>query len=493
MTEAENNARNTGTCPQCGSPINSGVKFCRHCGAKIQEADAVPINVTEQAGPTPTESGNLQKGHKAGKIIVACSVAVVSVAIISVAAVFGVAYYKKTSIYNKGVECFNSEKYDDAIEEFNKVLGYKDSEDYIAKSKYNSALKLFEDEKYEEAKAAFEALGDYEDAKEQVEACDNALKEIDYQAAVKLFDKEAYEDAKAAFAELGDYKDAKKQVEACDTALKEDDYQAALELFNNGAYDDAKAAFIKLGDYKDSAEQAANVENEAKYEDAMELYNNGDYQNAQEAFSALGDYKDSEAYSCKCGDTIWKSAYINYIQSGAYMSLPSGFVGNTIADYDPAFELIYLDGDDIPELLVTGGYSVSIFTVKDGAIKPIDIDQDSGVGWYGGLQVVKGEGLFLNDYQRMGTYSTPVYKLEDGVATLQSKIEYYTDEYGENGQFYIDDEEVSSSEYLNELKKWHLNTYYTAENPEYAITDSNWEYISVDKSASEICNIIENS
>lgn len=90
--------------------------------------------------------------------------------------------------------------------------------------------------------------------------------------------------------------------------------------------------------------------------------------------------------------------------------------------------------------------------------------------------------LFLDDYQRMGIYSTPVYKYSGGSVSLLSKIEY-TQMPAEDSdeiidKFTINDTEVSEDEYLAELAKYNLNTYYSDTHPETRIVTDNWTYIN---------------
>lgn len=182
-------------------------------------------------------------------------------------------------------------------------------------------------------------------------------------------------------------------------------------------------------------------------------------------------------------DIEWKTAYENYINQGNYTDLSTGFIKNseveTISYEDARFSFAYIDDNDIPELLISSGYSVHILTVKDEEVTEIITDNEQGdIGWYGSLSIVERKGLFLDDYQRMGTYTTPVYKLSNGNAVLESDIAYYCTSAGEE-TFYINDKQVTVKEYLEELKKWNLNTFYTEQNTECEITPDNWININV--------------
>ncbi len=181
----------------------------------------------------------------------------------------------------------------------------------------------------------------------------------------------------------------------------------------------------------------------------------------------------------------WQNLYSKYLLNGEYKKLGTGFANGgtgeeyTLTDEDAKYQLAYIDNDDIPELIISGGYSVHIFTVKDNELIQLKKNDNNGnFSWYGYLGYREKEGLFLDSYQRMGAYRTPVYKLQNGECLLQANIEYYESvESGEiiNQSFIINDEEVSLDDYVNELKKWKLNTYFTEQHPEYNIENDNWK------------------
>lgn len=201
----------------------------------------------------------------------------------------------------------------------------------------------------------------------------------------------------------------------------------------------------------------------------------------------------------------WQNLYSKYLLNGEYKKLGTGFANGgtgeeyTLTDEDAKYQLAYIDNDDIPELIISGGYSVHIFTVKDNELIQLKKNDNNGnFSWYGCLHYREKEGLFLDSYQRMGAYRTPVYKLQNGECLLQANIEYYESvKSGEiiNQSFIINDEEVSLDDYVNELKKWKLNTYFTEQHPEYNIENDNWK-ILYDSDGYEITesniNIINN-
>ena len=161
----------------------------------------------------------------------------------------------------------------------------------IPNSKYNSAVALYDAGNYEEAINAFTALNGYKDSAAQIEKCQ-------YNAAVALYDAGNYEEAINAFTELNGYKDSAAQIEKCVTAINDKQYNAAVALYDAGNYEEAINVFTALNGYKDSAaqiEKCAIAINDKQYNAAVSLYDAGKYEEAINAFTALNGYKNSEA------------------------------------------------------------------------------------------------------------------------------------------------------------------------------------------------------
>lgn len=131
----------------------------------------------------------------------------------------------------------------------------------IPNYRYHEATELLNTGKYNEAVAAFERLGDFKDSKDKYQT---AIKELKYQEAEELFFKQSYSEAAKIFKSLGDYKDSQEKRQ---TAIKEAKYQEAEELLEKQLYSKAAEIFISLGDYKDSQDKyqtASSKANEIK-------------------------------------------------------------------------------------------------------------------------------------------------------------------------------------------------------------------------------------
>lgn len=132
---------------------------------------------------------------------------------------------QKEAAYNEALALMSTQKYDEAIEIFAKLSGYKDSgakisecENAIIESKYNQALALMSAQKYDDAIKIFTELGGYKNSADKINECNNAIAviiESKYIEASSLITEGKYKDALALLDEVGDYKDAKKLREKC--------------------------------------------------------------------------------------------------------------------------------------------------------------------------------------------------------------------------------------------------------------------------------------
>ena len=88
--------------------------------------------------------------------------------------------------YNRAVDLFNRDKFNDAIREFEALGDYKDSLQYIEdakdgilvfdmESKYEFAKRLFNCGRFAEAKLKFQALEGYKDSNEYIKKCEDAI------------------------------------------------------------------------------------------------------------------------------------------------------------------------------------------------------------------------------------------------------------------------------------------------------------------------------
>lgn len=132
---------------------------------------------------------------------------------------------KKEVAYNEALDLMSEQKYEEAIEIFTELDGYKDSkakilecESAIFELKYKEALTLMSEQKYEEAIDIFTELDGYKDSETKIIECNNAIAEIvesKYEEATTLIADEKYEEALILLNEIGDYKDSKELRKKC--------------------------------------------------------------------------------------------------------------------------------------------------------------------------------------------------------------------------------------------------------------------------------------
>ncbi len=171
----------------------------------------------------------------------------------------------------------------------------------IPNAKYNSAMELYNEGKYLEAAEAFGNVT-YKDSKSKIPECK-------YKYAMSLYNDEKYLESAEAFGNV-DYKDSK-------TMVLKSKYEYAMSLFNSEKYLEAAEAFANVN-YKDSKTMVS----ECKYNYAMKLYNEEKYIDAAEAFRNI-DYKNSDKEALKCFffaqiETIKNVTYGQTVKFGLY-------------------------------------------------------------------------------------------------------------------------------------------------------------------------------
>ncbi len=85
----------------------------------------------------------------------------------------------------------------------------------LPNNRYKAAVRLYEEGKYEQALDAFAAMKGYKDSAEQIERCKTGLKDKSYAAAVELYEGGKYREAIDAFKALDGYKDSADMIDAC--------------------------------------------------------------------------------------------------------------------------------------------------------------------------------------------------------------------------------------------------------------------------------------
>ena len=137
----------------------------------------------------------------------------------------------------------------------------------------------------------------------------------------------------------------------------------------------------------------------------------------------------------------WKKAYLEFLEVNHFEF--------------SSYRLVHVDGDDIPELYLSGiceagGDSVCSF--KNGEVIQVHLKRMWG-GYF-----IPGSGMILNCNGNMGYYSTDVYKLtESSFVLILSGLEIQSYDYLENGdlmitsEYFLEDEPVSKEEFYSAI------------------------------------------
>ena len=134
----------------------------------------------------------------------------------------------------------------------------------------------------------------------------------------------------------------------------------------------------------------------------------------------------------------WKSAYLDVVDKKE----------NDIRE----FALVYLDGDDVPELYVTGSSEADgnyVYAYKNGEL----LEQRMGGAW--SAKYIEKTGAFGNQSGSTGFTSTWVYKLDDNGFSVTFRAESFNHP-DDNGEFvceYAVGEEKTDEEAYNAALK----------------------------------------
>lgn len=143
-------------------------------------------------------------------------------------------------------------------------------------------------------------------------------------------------------------------------------------------------------------------------------------------------------------DVPYVRAYYDFLTEYAKDNLPD-------AKKIPKFDLIYIDNDDIPELLILEddchAAGVKVYSYYDGEVVEI-----GDFGSFGKMQYVEKEGLIFSHFMGQGDASSDFLKMEDGKAELLFYLHSYPDCNDRLKDLYEIDNVSVSEEVFNE--KW---------------------------------------
>ena len=231
---------------------------------------------------------------------------------------------------------------------------------------------------------------------------------------------------------------------AVETSLVE-----AETLINNGKYSDAKNKIVKLLDIIENNDNLIS-----QIEKANILIETCDSKIEEEK-------KKQEAIKAK---STALNAYYNFLKSYEFTS-----------DYSTCgFNLAYINNDSIPELIVFDGdyHAVGgkVYAYVNGEV--IYVNE---FGEWGGFEYQENNGVICSSWSGMGNSYSTYYKWDGSkLSTIISSSSI--EEMSSNGDFgyryYINDKEVTLSEYNSSIAPYENGFKYVSVDDSYAVTDS---------------------
>ncbi len=166
---AVKNARNSTNSQECNSSIQylkdnfSGYEDCDSVIAEIRRKRDSFLEAEETAA-----KDKARKARRKRRCVIVLSLLVV---VVVITAIIMISVIIPNSKYDHAVKLMNDGKYAEAISEFEKLDGYKQSDFYITHCQYYIAIDLMANDQYEEAMAMFEELDGYLSSEEYIGAC----------------------------------------------------------------------------------------------------------------------------------------------------------------------------------------------------------------------------------------------------------------------------------------------------------------------------------
>jgi len=242
-------------------------------------------------------------------------------------------------------------------------------------------------------------------------------------------------------------------------------YRSGEPVVKSTAYD---AAFVEYGGVSKLV-LYQNVTGKWVLKDVSFLLNISEWENNENRHDITVERLDHGRFEGMTVDELVSECYNGELPIGmeyvpAYIETIKACI-EEYSDNDLTYNLIYLDDDGTPELVIgMQGYWVSLYTYKDGVIYEIMDQWGYGAGGNHGYDYLPYEGVVCNlnaDYAGLVLYESYYmldknYELNDGFWLMQS----YEDEEGNvlfdesdedydenNWHFYYEDREITEEEY----------------------------------------------
>ncbi len=179
--------------------------------------------------------------------------------------------------YQDAVMSMNRGEYDTAAEKFDKMKGYRDSDELKIECMYKKAIDKFYARDYSAASQLFSEIGSYKDSTQRY--TDSLLGMAD-----GYLEQEDYVQAYSVYVQSGFDYSTNDNAKKC----AEEIYKDACEDLENNHLRIAYEKFAGIGDFKKSTEYAT----ECQYRLANRAYDRGEYKSAIDTYTSIAEYKD---------------------------------------------------------------------------------------------------------------------------------------------------------------------------------------------------------
>ena len=317
---------------------------------KEAEAKAAAEEAERQRIRTQKEKEEKKrKKRKVGIIGLTAAIALV------VLGVFIVKVIIPNNKYSAARNLLVSGNYEEAIDAFEALDGYKDSEKQILEAKYKSASALLDNGQYEDAILAFELISNYSDSQERISEAQNGIKQQKYNSGVALMESGEYEQAIKVFEGIESYADSIDKIESARESLRQIKYENGISLMNSAKYEEAISLFTELSGYRDSIariQECRDAITEDTYQRAVGKLQSGAYDDAYSLFLTIKSYKDVSDLLAN-NQYLIQAAYRTQFELGHYVTMGSFEQDNNTSNGKEPIEWLVLKRDGDKVLLVS--------------------------------------------------------------------------------------------------------------------------------------------
>ncbi len=290
---------------------------------------------------------------KKRKIITAIVFALVAICIAVIIVVVKVVIPNNN--YNKAIALMDRGSYHDAIQAFEEMNGYKDSDAQIIECNYMIALDVMNKGEYEAAIQKFTDLSGYKDSQKNIDECS-------YLIANRLLESGDYENAMTSFKELGDYKDSSTKYDDIQTQI----YDNAMNSVELGLYDEAKDYLMTIPEYSKTQYGMDYI----TYCIACDYMDSGDLKEAANYFTELVECTDISLFEGaeeKMDSCLKGVAYEEAYDECKFYVKNSGDVASAYARINNVLQMERGAADDCTEALNIELQYLDLFSAYAGS------------------------------------------------------------------------------------------------------------------------------